>query len=123
MDLQIVMDASVVALRILLPIYAMVIVYQCYKSMRHHRRAEKPLLTLEDVFTGQKYPVVFWENSIGRSKRSDICIQNETVSRDHSVLLRREDGWFITDTKSKAGTYVNGKKTRGRVKVMIEVVI
>jgi len=120
LDLQIVMDASVVALRILLPIYAMVIVYQCYKSMRHHRRAEKPLLTLEDVFTGQKYPVVFWENSIGRSKRSDICIQNETVSRDHSVLLRREDGWFITDTKSKAGTYVNGKKTRGRVKVMID---
>lgn len=113
-------DIATVALRILLPIYAIVIVYQCYAGMRRHKRPEKPLVTLLDNITGEKIPVLFWENSIGRSKGSDICIEDQTVSRNHCVLLRREEGWFVSDVGSKSGTYVNGVKTHGRKQVFID---
>lgn len=120
MGFQVFLDMAVVALRFLLPIYAVVIIYQCFASMRRHRRPEKPLVTLELKDTGQQVPVLFWENSIGRSKGSDICVNDPTVSRDHCVLLRRQEGWLISDIGSKGGTYVNGKKVRNRTQVLID---
>ena len=122
-DVSVIFDVGVVALRIMLPIYAVVIVYQCYAAMRRHRRSEKPLIMLFNPDTGLKLPVLFWENSIGRSKSSDIVVDDPAVSRNHCVLLRRKDGWFVADTGSKSGTYVNGKRIRGRKQVMIDDVI
>ena len=120
MSLQIVLDVATLALRALLPIYALVIVYQCFASARRHRRPEKPLVTLEILETGQQIPVLFWENSIGRSKGSDIRLTDISVSRDHCVFLRRKEGWFVSDIGSKFGTYVNGELAEGRAKVMID---
>ena len=120
MDFQVFLDVAVVALRFLMPVYAIVIIYQCFASMRRHRRPEKPLVTLEVKGTGQKIPVLFWENSIGRAKRSDISVADMTVSREHCVLLRRQEGWFVSDIGSKSGTYVNGKRAEGRAKVNID---
>lgn len=119
-DMSVIFDAGVVGLRIILPLYALVIVYQCYAAMRRRRRPEKPLVSLYNTRTGGMLPVVFWENSIGRSKSSDIIVSDPTVSRNHCVLLRRSEGWFITDTGSMAGTYVNGVKTKGRTRVLID---
>ena len=56
-DLSIIFDVGVVALRILLPIYAIVIVYQCYAAMRRRRRTEKPLVTLCNMQTGNVIPI------------------------------------------------------------------
>ena len=120
MDLSIIFDMGVVALRILLPFYAIVIVYQCYAAMRRRRRPEKPLVTLYNPVTGLKLPVLFWENSIGRSRSSDVVVDDPAVSRSHCVLLRRKEGWFVTDTGSKSGTYVNGKRVRGRAQLMLD---
>ena len=120
MSLQIFLDVSVIALRALLPIYAVVIVYQCFASARRHRRPEKPLITLEIKGSGQKIPVLFWENSIGRSKASDIPVADMSVSRDHCVLLRRAEGWFVSDIGSKFGTTVNGRRIHKRTKVNID---
>lgn len=118
-----IMDIAVVILRMLMPIYTVVIVYQCYASMMRHRRNERPLVLIQDLETGIKTPVLFWENSIGRSRASDIAVDDPAVSRDHCVLMRRKEGWFITDVGSKSGTYVNGRKIRGRVQVKINDVI
>lgn len=120
MNFQVFLDVGIVALRAILPIYAVVIVYQCFASARRHRRPEKPLVTLEIEATGQKVPVLFWENSIGRSKGSDICVADMAVSRDHCVLLRRQEGWFVSDIGSKFGTFVNGEPAKGRTKVNID---
>ena len=119
-NLQIILDVSVIVLRILLSIYALVIVYQCFAAARRHRRPEKPLVTLQIKDTGQKIPVLFWENSIGRSKGSDIRVSDSSVSRDHGVLLRRKEGWFVSDIGSKFGTYVNGEECKERTKVIID---
>ena len=120
MGFQAFLDIAVVALRFLLPVYAVVIIYQCFASMRRHRRPEKPLVTLELKGTSQLIPVLFWENSIGRSKGSDICVEDPTVSRDHCVLLRRQEGWMVSDIGSKSGTFVNGKRTKDRTQVLID---
>lgn len=122
-DFSVIFDIGVVGLRILLPLYAIIIVYQCYAAMRRRRRPEKPLVTLMNIRTLEKIPVVFWENSIGRSRSSDIVVQDAAVSRSHAVLLRRSEGWFINDTESLHGTYVNGKRTHGRTQILIDDVI
>ena len=110
MSFQWLLDTGVVAVRVVLPLYALVIIYSIFASMRRHRRPQKPLLTLHNVETGEKIPVLFWENSIGRSRGSDIRVNDPAVSRDHCILLRRQEGWMITDIGSTQGTYVNGEK-------------
>lgn len=118
-NFKIVIDLALLVIRILLPVLAVIIVFQCYSSMRRHRRDEKPLIMLMDNTTGEGLPVLYWENSIGRSKSCDITLSDVTVSRDHAVLLRREEGWIINDTGSKSGTYVNGELTKGRHPVYV----
>ena len=55
--------------------------------------------------------VTHWENVIGRAKSSDITVALSTVSRNHAVLTRYDDGsWTITDASSKTGTWVNGER-------------
>ena len=66
-DLSIIFDMGVVALRFLMPVYAIIIVYQCFAAMRRRRRPETPLISLLNPATGEMLPVLFWENSIGRS--------------------------------------------------------
>ncbi len=122
-NFDVIFDIGVVGLRILMPIYAIFIVYQCYAAMRRRRRSEKPLVTLFNTETGEKTPVVLWENSIGRGKANDITVNDPTVSRNHCVLLRRSEGWFVTDVGSTAGTYVNGEPADERTRVLVDDVI
>lgn len=118
--MTLIMDLAVVALRMLMPFYVIVIVYQCYASMARRRRPERPLVLLQDLDTGIKTPVLFWENSIGRSRGSDIAVDDPAVSRNHCVLLRRKAGWFITDSGSKTGTFVNNRRIHRRTQVRID---
>lgn len=113
-------DLIVVILRVVVPIFAIFIVVKIYSALRHNRRDERPLIMLFDDITKRAIPVLYWENSIGRSKRCDIYIDDNTVSREHAVLMRRDNGWIITDTGSKAGVYVNGTKTDGRTNIYLD---
>lgn len=116
------MDIAVMTcfiLRIIAPFIGLIIICLCFFSLRHGRRDNHALIALDDEEKGIRYPVIFWENAVGRSKICDICITDPTVSREHAVLLRRNDGWFITDTGSKAGVYVNDTETDGRYPVYI----
>lgn len=122
-DISVIYDAGVVGLRMVMPLFAIIIVYQCYAAMRRRRRPEKPLVSLYNPRSGGMIPVVFWENSIGRSKSSDIVINDLSVSRNHCVLLRRSAGWFVSDVGSVTGTYVNGVPIQGRAQVLIDDII
>lgn len=118
--LQMLADIAVVGLRILLTLYAGIIIYQCFGSMRRQKRNEAPLVMLQNERFNKKIPVLCWENLIGRGKGCDIVIEDPTVSRSHCVLLRRKEGWFVSDLGSKSGTMVNGKKIRSRHRVTID---
>lgn len=121
--LNVVIDFALLVIRMLLPILAVIIVFQCFSSMRRHRRDEDALIMLVNPATSESTPVLYWENSIGRGRGNDIMVDDMTVSRDHAVLLRRKAGWFINDVGSKSGTYVNGEQTEGRTPIMIDDVI
>lgn len=106
-------------LRILVPVLTLIIVIKCYRSVKLGRRPAEPVIMLEEVTTHARFPVLYWENSIGRSRSCDIVLPDATMSRDHAVLMRREEGWFIIDTNSKAGTFVNGKKLKPTARARI----
>ena len=99
-------------MRYLVPILVFILLLRCAKPLLTFRREPEiwAWLCLED---GKKLPITHWENVIGRSKRSDIVIDFPTVSRNHAVLTRYDDGsWTITDADSSGGIQVNGKKVR-----------
>ena len=117
--LAFVFDLIAVILRVTVSVLSVVILVKIYSSLRHNRRDERPLIMLFDDFSKKAVPVLYWENSIGRSKRCDIFLNDATVSREHAVLLRRDDGWSITDTGSKAGVFVNGEKISERTNIYL----
>ena len=112
-------EMAAFVLRLITPLLLIVIAFLCFYSLRYGRRQEHALIALDDENRSIRYPVLYWENSLGRGSGSDIRIGDITVSRDHAVLLRRENGWFITDTGSKAGVFINGVKTNGRQAVYV----
>lgn len=46
--------------------------------------------------------------TIGRERKSDICIQNVKVSRNHAIINKAENLSRIIDNHSSNGTFVNG---------------
>ena len=97
-------------MRYLAPILALILLLRCAKPLLTFRREPEiwAWLCLND---DRKLPITHWENVIGRSKRSDIVIDFPTVSRNHAVLTRYDDGsWTITDAGSKDGVHVNGNR-------------
>ena len=101
-------------LRYASPVLLGLLLLRCCTPLLTFRREPEiwAWLTMED---GEKVPVTHWENIIGRSRSSDIIVDVGTVSRNHAVLTRYDDGsWTIMDANSQSGTYVNKKKVQIR---------
>ncbi len=121
--IEFITDYGVFALRVAASLLTVFTIVKCFYSMRIQKRGKKPLISLHNTITDETVPVYYWENSLGRSRGSDIYIADSTVSRDHAVLLRRNEGWFISDTGSKAGVFVNNKRCQGRTQIFLNDVI
>lgn len=102
--------AALLILRVMVPLLAGYVSFRCYTSFRSGQRRRDPVVMLLDEDSGARFPVLYWENSVGRSRSCDICLPVAEVSRDHAVFMRREEGWFVCDTGSKGGVLVNGRK-------------
>lgn len=109
-----VLPAVLLAVRAVVPFLALYVVWRSYTSFKKGQRRRDPVIMLCEEASGIRFPVLYWENSIGRSKSCDICLPDATVSRDHAVLMRREEGWVVCDTGSQSGTMVNGRKVQGQ---------
>ena len=48
--------------------------------------------------------------TVGRRPDSDIFLDDVTVSRDHAVLVRRGQDYYLDDCGSLNGTYVNRRR-------------
>ena len=95
--------------RYLAPVLAAFLLFRCIHPLLTFRR-EPEIWAWLWLESGKKIPITHWENVIGRNKRSDLILDNPTISRNHAVLTRYDDGsWTIADTGSKSGTYVNGE--------------
>lgn len=89
----------------------LILIACCASLLRIKAPKVKPALFIDTV-NDDEYPVTHWETSIGRSNSCDISLNFETVSRFHAVLTKQKKGWVITDTLSRTGTFVNGKKIK-----------
>jgi len=56
---------------------------------------------------GESFPLKGAATTIGRSPGNDIFLDDITVSRNHAVIEKRNDGNYIKDQDSLNGTYVN----------------
>ena len=104
------LSTALVLVRAVTVLMVLYVIWRCYTSFKKGQRRKDPVVMLEDAATGAHFPVLYWENSIGRSRSCDIQIPDNSVSRDHAVLMRREEGWFVCDTGSHAGTRVRNKQ-------------
>ena len=96
-------------LRYAAPVLTVLLLFRCIRPLLTFRKEPEiwAWLMLSD---GKKIPITHWENIIGRHKKSDVVIDFPTVSRNHGVLTRYDDGsWTITDTDSHGGIKVNGE--------------
>jgi hypothetical protein len=56
---------------------------------------------------GESFAVDGERLRIGRRPDSEVFLDDVTVSRDHALIIRRGDDWYLDDCGSLNGTYVN----------------
>lgn len=84
---------------------------------RDARQTERtPLLATLEVLTegalkGKRFRIERPVAHIGRGDYNDVELPEDSVSASHAMLIRRDDGWRITDLGSRNGTYVDGERT------------
>jgi len=59
---------------------------------------------------GESFAVEGERMTIGRRPDSSVFLDDITVSRDHALLVRRSDAWYLDDCGSLNGTYVNRQR-------------
>ena len=59
---------------------------------------------------GQSFPLTGEKMTIGRSPEAGVFLDDVTVSREHATLIHRGGDWFLDDSGSLNGTYVNRQR-------------
>jgi pSer/pThr/pTyr-binding forkhead associated (FHA) protein len=58
------------------------------------------------------YEISGTETLIGRGTSTHLRVPDESISREHAVILLEDDGYTLEDLQSTNGTQVNGKRVR-----------
>lgn len=97
--------------RFVLSFIAVFVLARCFVMlMRKKVSRSSSFGVLYNAANGDETEITGYETSIGRSKLCDIMLGYSTVSRFHAVLAYRKGRFFIVDTNSKMGVFVNGVK-------------
>ncbi len=59
---------------------------------------------------GESFTIDEERVSIGRTPDAGVFLDDVTVSRNHALLVQRQDGHYIDDLGSLNGTYVNRRR-------------
>ena len=59
---------------------------------------------------GESFTIEGERMSIGRTPDANVFLDDVTVSRNHALLVERQDGHYIDDLGSLNGTYVNRRR-------------
>lgn len=95
--------------RWLLPIIAVLLLIICIRLL-FRGKGSRTVLAVLVTDEGERLPVTAAESAIGRSAACDIQVTAPTVSRRHAVLTRDNEGFRISDIRSKGGLYVNEER-------------
>ena len=102
-------NVYIALLRIIAPVLMVLILWRAGKPLLSFKK-EPEIWAVLRFSDGTAKPVTHWENIIGSHPKSDLVIPLGTISRNHAVLTRYDDGsWTISDADSKNGVKVNGQ--------------
>lgn len=62
------------------------------------------------TFAPRVYSLTDEKITIGRSRSCTIPLADRYLSRTHAEITRVGDDWFVTDSGSVNGTYLNGQR-------------
>jgi len=62
-------------------------------------------------------------NTVGRHPKQDVQIHDRVVSKEHALITRAEDSYWLQDNSSRNGTFVNGDQIKGMTKLKHQDVI
>ena len=66
------------------------------------------------LFAPRVYSLTDEKITIGRSSSCSIPIQDRFLSRRHAEIVRIDGEWFVADSGSINGTYLNGERLEER---------
>ena len=102
-------NVYIALLRVIAPVLMVLILWRAGKPLLSFKK-EPEIWAVLRFSDGTAKPVTHWENIIGSHPKSDLVIPLGTISRNHAVLTRYDDGsWTISDADSKNGVKVNGQ--------------
>ena len=68
------------------------------------------LLVKSGFYEGLEIPLVSHRTVIGRGRGADIVLAEPTISREHAVIGRDSEGWYVKDLGSTNGSFANGSR-------------
>ncbi|MBX7165552.1 MAG: SpoIIE family protein phosphatase [Pirellulales bacterium] len=72
------------------------------------------LQVLKGLNPGQVIPLEQMRSTLGRHPDCDIVLNVGAVSREHALIERLDDGFYVRDLESRNGTFVNGEAIQER---------
>src|SRR4051812_47959191 len=76
------------------------------------------LITVKGPNAGRRYPLADSNNTIiGRQPDAAVYLESLAVSRHHARIVCEDGVYFVEDTGSSNGTFVNGHRIGGRVPI------
>lgn len=73
------------------------------------------LIVIYGAHLGKQYVLGQKRMLIGRTDRSNILVDDSSVSREHASIERRDARFILEDLKSTNGTFINGEVVDVRV--------
>lgn len=85
----------------------------------HHSDWDKRpcLIVIRGDFIGQVHELTDDVTTLGRSDDIDVVVSDPSISHRHALILKRTDGFQITDLNSTNGTFVNKYRVEQPVKL------
>ncbi len=79
-------------------------------EIRRAKEQEACLIIIRGTPQGHRYFITQPEMTIGRDQTADVVVQDQSVSRKHAKLTKKNNDVLLTDLGSVNGTTVNGHK-------------
>ena len=67
------------------------------------------LVVINGTDLGKRYPLTRFSTVIGRSSKTDVQIEEDSISRNHGMIVNQGDRYLLKDLGSTNGTYVNDR--------------
>lgn len=94
--------------------------FRAVQEIKHKVRSVSPgylEVVSPEAYQGEKYPLKR-ENTIGRSKRCDICVDIAGLAPIHAFLFEKKKGLYIASYGSRNVIFINGETIKGQEELL-----